>query len=325
MKLIINKIYKFLTERPILLMLILFSVASMFITPDFLTKSNLENILIQASSLAVVACGVTFVVLNGGVDFSSTSVIALASVIGSSIMSRDGGLLANSIFAAPVAIIAMLIVGLLFGAINGFSVIKFKMLSFIVTLATMMIGSGIAVWYTKGETINDLPQLFSFIGSGRIFGIPVIIIIALIVILSLNFVLSKTLFGRQIYAVGTNPKTSFISGIPVKKIIFKMFLVSGFCSALASVMMTARMESGAPGLGSNMFLDIIASIIIGGTSIFGGSGSVIGTVVGVLFLTMMNNSLNMAGVSWFVIDIVKGAIVLVTAFTDIVRTRKSGS
>lgn len=318
---LLSKIRDFLLERPVLSVLILFSIISIFIAPNFLTSINLLNILKQASSLAIVACGVTFVVLNGGIDFSSTSVIALSSVVGASIMTTDNGLMANSPFAVLVSILAMLIIGIIFGVINGISVIKFRMPSFIVTLATMMIGSGIAVWYTKAETIYNLPKSFNFIGSGKILFIPIAVLIAAVMILIMWFILSKTLYGRQVYAVGTNPKASFISGIPVKKTILKMFIISGICASISGVVMTAQLESGAPGLGSNMFLDIIASIIIGGTSIYGGSGTIIGTVIGVLFLTVMNNSLNLMSVSWFIISVIKGLIILIAAFSDVIKIR----
>lgn len=319
----LSKCYKHvllaISKRTIVIMIILLFSISALIVPNFFQYGNVENIFIQAASLSVVACGVTFVVLNGGIDFSSTSIIALSSVVGASIISVDRGYMAGNPLSIPVAIMVVLLIGLSFGAINGFAVVVFKMPSFIVTMATMMIGSGMAVYYTKGETINHLPGAFNWIGNGRVLGIPVILFIAVMIVVVLHLHLTKSLFGRQVFAVGTNPKASMISGIQVKNTIFKMFLISGGCASITGILMTSRLQSGAPGLASNMFVDIIASIAIGGTSTKGGSGSIIGTFFGVLFLTTMNNSLNMAGVSWFVIDIIKGLIILTTAIADVVK------
>lgn len=322
-KRITNYIKDFFIRKTILSILIMFIIISIFIVPNFLTVRNIRNIIIQASSLAVVASGVTFVVLNGSIDFSCTSIIALGSVVGASIITNDNGLLAGSTYAIPLAIIIILLIGILFGIINGLSVIFFKMPAFIVTLATMMMGSGLAVWYSKAETIFNLPDSFNYIGHGSILYVPIIVLISGVVILILDFILSKTILGRHIYAVGTNQRASYISGIPVKKTIIIVFIVSGIYSSITSVLLMARLESGASGLGDNMFLDVIASIIIGGTNIAGGSGSIIGTVLGVMFLTLMNNSLNMLGVSWFIINVVKGVIILMAAIFAVIRNRIS--
>lgn len=322
-KRITNYIKNFFIRKTIASILMIFFILSIFIVPNFLTVRNLRTVIIQASSLAVVASGVTFVVLNGSIDFSCTSIIALGSVVGASIMTNDNGLLAGSIYAVPLAIIIILLIGILFGMINGLSVIFLKMPAFIVTLATMMMGSGLAVWYSKAETIFNLPDSFNYIGYGSILYVPIIVLISGVVILILSFILSKTLLGRQIYAVGNNQRISYIFRIPVKKTIIIVFIISGIFSSITSVLLMARLESGASGLGDNMFLDIIASIIIGGTSITGGSGSIIGTVFGVIFLTLMNNSLNMLGVPWFVINVVKGVIILIAAIFAVIRNRIS--
>ena len=319
LKSFMNYIKKFFIRKPIFPILIIFFILSVLVVPNFLTIRHIKDILIQASTLAIVASGVTFVVLNGSIDFSCVSIIALGSVIGASIITNDNGLLAGSPYAIPLAIIVVILVGILFGVINGLAVAFLKMPAFIVTLATMNIGSGLAIWYSKAETIYNLPDSFNYIGQGSFLHIPIIILISIVSILILDFILSRTIFGRHIYAIGTNQIASYISGIPVRKTLIKVFIISGIYSSITSILLTARLESGASGLGSNMFLDIIACIILGGTSIAGGSGSIGGTVLGVLFLTLMNNSLNMLGVSWFVINVVKGLIILTVAMSDIIR------
>jgi ribose transport system permease protein len=311
-------------SKPILSVLIIISTASSWLVPNFFSSYNLTNILVQSSVLAVVACGVTFVVLNGGIDFSSTAVIALASVIGSSIMTENGGVLAGSPWAILTAILAMLAIGLIVGAINGLSVVFLKMPSFIVTLATMTLCSGAAVWYTKSETILGLPDSFLALASGSIGPIPIPLVVVGAVVLIGQGSLSLTVFGRRTILVGSNPRTALVSGIPVKPTVFLLFLISGGLAGLAGVLMTARMESGASGHAAQMFIDIIAAIVIGGTSVFGGAGSVVGTYVGVLFLSIVNNILNLMNVSWYYISIFKGALILLAAVADVMKGRKGG-
>ncbi|MEI6387488.1 MAG: ABC transporter permease [Spirochaetota bacterium] len=310
--------------KPILSFLIALAAVSSLLVPNFFSAYNLSNILIQSSVLAVVACGVTFVVLNGGIDFSSTAVIALSSVVGSSIMTENGGFLGGSPWAIPAALLTMLAIGILVGAINGFSVVVLRMPSFIVTLATMTICSGLAVWYTNAETIMGIPEPFLALSTGFIGPVPVPLIIVTVVVGLCQLVLSNTIFGRQTILVGSNPKTAHISGIPVKVTVFTLFVVSGVLSGFAGALMTARMESGASGHASQMFIDIIASIVIGGTSIFGGKGSAVGTYVGVLFITIISNILNLMNVSWYYISIFKGALILLASMADILKTWKRG-
>lgn len=320
----VNSVVAFFSDRVVWFILAVYFLLSVAYIPNFADINNLTTILVQSADLVIVACGVMFTVLNGGIDFSSTSVMALSSVIGAQFITENGtGWLAGSPFAIPVAILAMLAIGLVVGFVNAVAVVGFKMPSFIVTLATMGIGSGIAVWFAEMNSIGSLPESFNFLGQGRILGIPVPIIAAVVVVVVLNFVLSKTLFGKQVYAIGTNPQAARISGLPVKRVIFSLFLISGFCASLAGILETARLQAGVPGMGANSFLDIIASIIIGGTSVFGGSGRVLGTVSGALLIITMNNSMNMLNINWVIISIIKGLIILVAAYIDAAKTRKA--
>lgn len=311
----------FFLKNPMLFVVVLIFIAASIFVPQFASFYNIRDVLLQTSDLIIVSCGVTFIVLNGGIDFSATSILALSSVIGTTIMTK--GSLAGSTAGIIVGMIVMILVGAIMGAFNGIAIVKLKMPSFIVTLATMMIGSGAAIWYTNSQTINGLPKTFLEIGNGSVLFIPIPVIISAIVIAATHFILKYTKFGRQVYAVGTNPKTALISGMPVKTIIFKMCLISGTCAGIASIVMSARNQVGMPTLGNLMFIDIIASIVIGGTSVFGGVGGVIGTLYGVLFITLMNNCLNLIGVPWYVISIVKGAIVIFAAFMDSISKQLS--
>lgn len=316
----------FAVDNPILLILVAFFALSVLFVPNFVTPFNLKNLLLQTTDIILVAVGVTFVVLNGGIDFACTSVLALGSVVGAWIMTTSP--VASSPLAIPIAIVAMIASGALLGVVNGFSVVVLKMPSFIATLATMMIGSGAAVWFTsivaERASIYGLPNAFFILGGdgGHTF-VPVII--AVVAVIFAHWLLTYTLFGRHVYAVGTNPKTAFISGIPVKRTVFMIMLISGVYAGLGSIIATARNQAGLPSLGDKVFIDIIASIIIGGTSVFGGAGSVIKTVYGVLFITLMNNVVNLLGMDWYVISLVKGGLVLLAALIDLFSRRLEGS
>ncbi len=321
--LLFNRVVGFFSERVIWFVLFVYCLGAVILVPNFSSVNNLTNILLQSADMIIVSCGVMFVVLNGGIDFSCTSIMALASVFGAKIMSQNVGLLAGSRLAIPAAIAVMLLMGLAVGIVNAVAVVGFKMPSFIVTLATMGIGSGIAVWYTTSDTIGFLPEAFTFIGSGRLLYVPIPIWVAVAVVYILHFILSKTLFGRQVYAIGTNPRTAIISGLPVRRVIFTLFIISGLCASIAGILETARLQAGVPGMAANSFMDIIASVIIGGTSTFGGFGRVMGTVSGVLLIITMNNTMNLLNVNWVIISIVKGIIILLAAYIDASKARKA--
>jgi ribose/xylose/arabinose/galactoside ABC-type transport system permease subunit len=322
-----KSVKKFSTENSILLFLIFSFIVSVILVPKFVSQYNLTNLMLQSVDLLIISIGVTFVVLNGGIDFSATAVLSLGSVVGAYIMVLSP--LKGSSLAIPAAILAMICVGLLMGIINGLSVVKLKIPSFIATLATMMVGNGVAVWFTslvsEKASIFGLPEGFFILGGdkGR-FLVPVSI--AAVVLIFTYWLLNYTIFGRRVYSVGTNPKTSFISGIPVKRTIFMMCLLSGLYAGIACVIATARNQTGIPTLGDKVFIDIIASIIIGGTSVFGGFGGVKQTLYGVLFITLMNNVMNLVGVDWYIVTLVKGIFIFIAAFVDIFlrRSEKAG-
>ena len=317
-----NSLRSFVFDNPILILIIILFAGACLFVPNFLTPFNLQNFVLQAIDIAIVAIGVTFVVLNGGIDFSCTAVLSLGSVFGAYVMAKSP--LAATPWGIPLGILSMLAIGALVGAVNGFSVVVLKMPSFIATLASMMVASGLAVYMASvvSETaaVNGLPSAFFVIsgGEGKLY-IPVLITLASIAVT--YWLLTYTIFGRRLYAIGTNPRTSFISGIPVKKTIFLIMVISGLFAGLEAVYATARNQSGLPSLGDKVFIDIIAAIIIGGTSIFGGSGGIKQTIYGVVFITLLNNVVNLLGVDWTIIGLLKGVLVLVAAFIDIVSKR----
>lgn len=318
---IMSNLRRYLQEKPINLVFLPFVVLSLIFIPGFGRWQNLVNILVQSADLSIIACGMTFVIMNGGIDFSVVAVINLGSIVGASVMTRDGGMLGSSPYGWAVAILVMLIVGLLIGAVNGIAVVKLKMPSFIATMGTQLVFSGLALVYTQSVTIGDLPDSFTGIAEGSIAYVPIPILMTIAVVAFSYYLLHHTVFGRHVFAIGTSHKVSYISGIHVKRTVFTLFLLSGFLAALGGTIMTSRVGAGMPALAREMLLDIVAAVIIGGTSIAGGRGSMIGTLIGAVFIIVLNNSLKLLGIQWYIINVFKGVLVLVVAFLDFVGRR----
>jgi ribose transport system permease protein len=311
----------FLSEYLVLLLGALYFAALAPFTPGFTTRDNFTNILATLLPLFIVAIGQTVVLVTGGIDLSVTSTIALSSVTGAAIMSGDHGWLAGSPLAVPAGILAMLLVGALVGVFNGVAVTQFKMPPFIVTLTSMMFFSGSAIWLTKSRNIGNLPVAFNTIGGAT----GVAFAVAATLALGAHAMLSRSLWGRWIYAAGHNARASYISGVPVAGVIVSAYVVSGIFAAAASVLYTGQAESGSPVLAQRLLLDIVGATVIGGTSLLGGRGKVVWTLFGVLFLKLIDNSLNLLDLSYFSIMMVKGAVILFAALMDTARVRLGGT
>ncbi len=308
--------------------------------PRIATAQNLGNVFSNMWPLLAVAIGQTFVLIIAGIDLSQPSIMALTSVVGAVIMTSEvnpilfeksplwgvvlteqGGPLSGNIMAVPVAIILMLITGSLIGLFNGVSVAKLKMPPFMVTLVSMMFFSAFAIYLTKSENIIHLPELYILTGQGQISFIPYSLFIVGLLAIIAHIVLSKTVFGRWLYSIGTNTKTSVVSGVPVVRVIIMAYIISGFFAAMGSVLYSARLEAGRPTLGATLLLDVIGATVIGGTSLFGGKGKIVWTVFGVLFFVLLDNSLNLLNLSFFTVMMVKGSVILLAALFDVTRTR----
>jgi ribose/xylose/arabinose/galactoside ABC-type transport system permease subunit len=220
-------------------------------------------------------------------------------------------------FATPAAILAMLGVGAALGAVNGAAITRFRMPPFIVTLTTMMFFSGFAIWLTHSRNIGNLPASFNAIGAHT----GLALLVTLIVLAVAQIGLSRSLVGRWLYAVGHNAKAALISGVPVHNVVLSAYVASGICAAVASVLYTGRLGTGSPVLGQRILLDVIGATVIGGTSLYGGKGKVLWTVYGALYLTLLDNSLNLLNLSYFTIMMAKGAVILLAALVDTARHR----
>jgi ribose/xylose/arabinose/galactoside ABC-type transport system permease subunit len=221
----------------------------------------------------------------------------------------------------PLAIAVALGLGLLVGAFNGATVAGLSLPPFIVTLGTMMLLGGATLWATRSNNIGNLPDRFTDIGFGSFAGLPYGLSLVAALALAVHFVLSRTLPGRWLYATGHNPNAALVSGVPVRRVIATAYVVSGLCAAVASVLYTARLETGSPTLGREILLDVIGATVIGGTSLFGGKGKVLWTVFGVLLFSLIANTLNLLGLQHYTIMMVKGAVILLAAGLDLLRNR----
>ncbi len=308
-----------------LLLCVVYFLAMWPVVPEIATLGVLRNVLSDLIPLLVVAIGQTFVLMAAEIDLSVTAVIACASVFGASIMSGQGGYLANAPVAVPVAVLGFLAVGVLVGLFNGVCVSRLQMPSFIVTLTSRMFFAGCALWYTTFHThsssISGLPTSFTALGSGEWVGLPASLLLALPLALAAHWVLTRTVYGQWLVAIGINRQTARISGVPVEKVITVAFVISGTCAALGSLIYTARLQTGTPILGERILLDVIGAAVIGGTSLFGGKGKIKWTIFGVLFLVLVDTTLKILGASLFAIYCIKGGVILFAAVIDALRNR----
>lgn len=294
----------------LLLIVVIISIMS----PSFLTANNIFNVLRQVSISALIAFGMTFVILTGGIDLSVGSTLALTGAVAAGLLSSG----VDPIIAMAVA----LILGLILGAINGVIIAKGKVAPFIATLATMTIYRGITLVYMDGKPISGLGDHASFqmFGKGYFLGIPVPVVTMVIAFFVLYFILRKTTFGRRVYAVGGNEEASRLSGINVNRITIAVYALTGMLAALAALILTSRLNSAQPTAGESYELDAIAAVVLGGTSLTGGRGWIVGTLIGALIIGVLNNGLNLIGVSSFYQQVVKGLVILFAVLLDRKKT-----
>ena len=282
----------------------------------FLTTSNIINVLRQISINAIIAAGMTVVIIGRGIDLSVGSLLALTGVVGAGL--AVGGL------PAGFAILAALALGTALGTFNGAFVAYAGIAPFIVTLAGLTIFRGAALAFTDGRPISGLPPLFRTIGYGSFLGLPIPVWIMLAFLILTHVILRYTALGRAVYAIGGNEEAARLSGIPVRRVILFTFAYSGMAAALASMVLTGRLNSAQPSAGVMFELDAIAAVVVGGTSLFGGRGGVFGTLIGALIIGVINNGMNLLNVPSFYQQIVKGGVILGALLIErLVATRRT--
>jgi inositol transport system permease protein len=304
----------------IFLVFIAMLIVASILSPAFLSKTNLINVVRQMSVVGLIALGVTGVIVSAGIDLSSGSVVGLSAVVAASLSQLpDYPAAFYKGLQVPlfVAMLAACGVGALVGLINGSLVAKTRIPPFIATLGTLTAIRGAALLYTGGRPISDLTDGYNFIGQGDLFGIPVPILILVLMALVTHVLYSQTKFGKYLYAIGGNEQAARVSGINVGKYKMLMYVYAGFLAGLAGLVVSARIGSGQPGLGQGYELDAIAAAVIGGASLSaGGIGTVAGTVVGALIIGVLNNILDLTNVSAYWQQIIKGCIIVGAVILD---------
>lgn len=283
------------------------------LTPHFLTVSNVLNIAQQTSINAVVAVGMTYVILSGGIDLSVGSIVAVAGVVLGTLLQEGQPM--------PVAVAGAIATGLIVGAANGVLIGWGGLPPFIVTLGMMSVARGAALVFTEGRPVSGFDEGFRTLATGSLGIVPAPVVIMLLVYAAAHFVLTRTTFGRYVYAIGGNEEATRLSGVDVRLHKALIYGVSGVTSAIAAIILTARLNSAQPIAGMMYELDAIAATVIGGTSLMGGSGSLGGTLVGALIMGVLRNGLNLLGVSSFLQQIVIGAVIVGAVLVDTVLKR----
>ncbi len=310
-----SSVYKnYLAKYQIFIAFVIISIVLSVATPNFFSVQNMVIVLRQISINGILAVGVTFVIIAGGIDLSLGSVIALTGVV-AAIFAHPGA------YPLIVSLCLALLTGIVIGTINGLTITKGKVAPFIVTLGMMTIARGLALLLSNGRPVSNLSKSFNFIGGGDIFNVPVPIIIFVIVIILASVTLNYTKTGRYIYAVGGNEHAAMASGINVNRIKMFTYVVCSGLAALAGIILASRITTGQPNAGVAYELDAIAAVVIGGTSLSGGIGSVIGTVLGALIIGVINNGLDLLNITSYYQQIIKGIIIVGAVLIDRNKTK----
>ena len=311
MNLLTNRYVQRLLNHATLTLFVLIVVIFSILSPQFFSFQNLTNILIQASSLGIIATGMTFVLLTAGIDLSVGSIMFLAGVVSAKLV--VGG--------QPLwfACLVVLMIGLAFGWVNALFVYRVKIIPFIVTLATFYAGRGLGLYISQTRAIN-LPENFLQIGSAKVAGIPFPIITLLLVIAIAHTVLTYTAFGRQIYAVGNNAEKARKAGLPVDRILLSVYVISGFCAALGGLVAIAQLGAVSPSFGYQSEFVAIAAAVLGGASLFGGKGTVFpGTLVGAIFIQALQSGLVIVNADPYLYPLITGGVIFLIVMIDSLR------
>lgn len=311
-----------------------------------ISERNMLNVLSNLWPLAIIVIGQTFVLVLGGIDLSQAALINITNTFGALLLTQalNSNTFAKTIFwgtlldvdggpfggagggGITLAILIMVVMGAILGALNGFAVAKFGMPPFMVTLVALLLFNAIAVWMTRSENVSALPKAYIQIGQGGFGGaITYAMIIALLLAVVAHFVLGSTTLGRWLYASGTNRKTAIISGVPHKRVLVFAYTVSAVFATIGGILYSTRLEAGRPTLGGdNLLLDVIGAAVIGGISLFGGKGSVLGAFLGAIFFVVLSNSLNLLNLPFTLVFVVKGLVIVGAALLDVARNRVLG-
>lgn len=305
-----NKIMTHAQDLGALIALILLVIGISCVSPEFRTFNNFLSLLRQSSINGLIAFGMTCVILTDAIDLSVGSILALTTALCAGMIGAG--------MPVGFAMVLALVIGILLGCVSGVLVTKGRLQPFIATLITMTVYRGLTMIYTNGKPISNLGDSFTLkvVGKGNFYEIPIPVILLVFVFIGFYILLQKTTFGRAIYATGSNAKCARLAGINIHKTKIIAYGISGFMSALAGLILLSRLGSAQPTLGTGYELDAIAAVALGGTSMSGGRGKIYGTFIGVLIIAVLNNGLNILGVSSYYQDVIKGLVILIAVLSD---------
>lgn len=310
-----RNIFDIILKNKVLIALLLLVVFFSFSTEQFLRIDNILNIFLQSAIMGIVAIGMTYVIITAGIDLGVGSVVAISGMI-------IAGMI-NSGMPIFLSVAVGFSIGILSGAINGFFITRFNMAPFIVTLGMMAAARSLTLVYSDAQTISVYKDPFlQFLRMGEIISIPVMILITVVMFFVAHYVLSNTIFGRHVYAIGSNKKAAELSGINVKRIEMMVYIIAGTLAGLGGLMMTARLGSGTPLAGVNLELMAIAAVVIGGTSLSGGRGTIFGTLIGVLLINVLNTGMNLMNISSNYQGFIMGIVIVLAALIDCLSNKK---
>lgn len=310
-----GKSIKAARQLSVLGFLLLLVVVFAFLADGFLTLSNVLNIALQTSIIAIVAIGMSFVIFTAGIDLSVGSTMALSGALAA-------GVAVNFGLDTYLGIGVGLLVGLLVGVINGLLIVKGSIPPFVATLSMLAVARGLTLVYTQGRPIAGLDERFIYLGSGQLFGIPLPVIIMVVIAVVAHLVTRYTPFGLHVYATGGNEETTRLAGISPDRIKLAVYMISGFLAALGGILLTARLWSAQPNAAYGWELDAIAAPVLGGTSLFGGAGSIGGTVIGAFIIGVLSNGLNLMGVPSYHQQVIKGLVFILAVTVDLLINRR---
>ncbi len=304
-------------ESGIAIPLIILMVVITLINPVFIKFENIMQVLRGTSFIYIICITMTFVLISAGLDLSVGSVLGLGGIVAGLVIIKLG-------FPIWLAVLTGILTGTLIGLVNGFIIVRFKIPSLIVTLGMLYFARGVVQVLTKGKPVYPLPKGFSSIGQGDVAGIPNVVIIAVVLAIIAHIVLTQTAFGRALYAIGGNPETARLSGIRVNRIRIAVYMLCSSAAALSGVLLTARLAVGQANYGVGYELQVIAACIIGGTSMFGGIGTILGSALGAVFMGVVANGMVLTKISIFWQNMVIGVIIVLAVGIDQYKRQKTG-
>lgn len=293
-----------------MVILIAVAIALGLNVPNFFRYNNIVNVLLQAALLGLPAIGMTVVMIVGGIDLSLPANMAMSAVAGALYMKTGGDW--------AFGVLIMIGTGALIGLVNGFAVSRLKMIPFVVTLATMTIISGTSVWMTNSLSISALPERFVELFAARpVFQIPITVLVVAILAFGVSVLMRSSIAGRWAYAVGINERAARVARVPVENVVLASYVFSGFMAGLAAVLLTARLGSASANMGNDgVVLDIVSACVVGGVSIYGGSGRILGAMLGALLITVLSNAMNLIGVPFYLSLVIKGVVIIAFIAAD---------